>query len=207
MHAMRSLTFALALAACGGSSKQPETAAPPAAPTTTAGLELGEITLFTGADPMFKLHATGATEMAYRSGTLAVKPGETASSNSLPVQWKSGQTFKADGTIEENGAVKAKINADGSITGVGTPDKVEMTVTADKATIPGDKGTLEIALAADGKITISGVPTNIPPDQQPRVAGADTPGKRRTALIIIALVLGETKAPPPPAASSIPAAK
>ncbi len=186
MHLTRiSFALALALAACGGAAKTETPAAPALAPApaaaTTGSLELGEITLFVGSNAMFKLHASGASELG----------GQV---NGAP-QWKAGPTFKADGTIEENGAAKAKINANGSISGINSSDKVDMVVTVDKATMPLEKGNLEIALAADGKVTITGVPQAIPPDQLPRVEGADTPGKRRTALILMALVLATSAEP------------
>ncbi|MFT3698727.1 MAG: hypothetical protein QM831_36610 [Kofleriaceae bacterium] len=178
-----SLAFVLGLVACGGSSKPAPapTPAPVAAPAN--GVELGELTFFIGADATFKLHSTGASE---------INNGKA---------WSAGPTFKADGTIEENGVAKAKINADGSISGIGTADKVDMKIEGDKATIPVDKGTLELTLGADGKITMTGLPVTIPPDKQPRVEGADTPGKRRTALIITVLVVatetGDKPAAPP----------
>lgn len=185
-----SLLLGLSLAACGGSKSEPVAPTPatePAPVAAAAGLELGELTLFQGSVAVFKLHATGATEMA------AKRDGKD--------QWTPGPTFKADGTIEENGVAKAKINADGSVTGIGTPDKIDMKVTADKATIPMGKGTLEISLGADGKFGVTGIPQTIPPDQLPRVEGADTPGKRRTALILIAVTLMTTGAgEPAPAA-------
>lgn len=189
------LVLGLALAACGGSSKSEAPAAPApatAAPAPAGGLELGELTLFQGSVPVFKLHATGATEMAVKDN------GKDA--------WKPGPTFKADGTVEENGVAKAKINADGSVTGIGTTDKIDMKVDADKASIPMDKGTLEISLGADGKFGISGIPQTVPADQLPRVEGADTPGKRRTALILVAITLtmSDTPAPAPAAAVQQP---
>lgn len=180
-----SLVLGLLLVACGGKSTTTPTSPKP--PTTT--FELGELTVFEGKDAMVKIHADGTSELGGHSGKLEVKPGETASSDALPITWKPGPVFKTDGTIEYEGKPVARVNADGTVMDLTANKPVPITITADKITF--DKGSID--LAADGTMTLVGG-EGTKPDKAPRVEGADTPGKRRTVLALVGLLLGgETK--------------
>ena len=184
MTMTKTILLTFALAACGGKSATPTT---PTAPAST--FELGELTVFEGDQAMVKIHADGSSELGGHSGKMELKPGQTASSDSLPVTWKPGPLFKADGTIEYKGKAVAKVNADGTVMNLESNKVEPITITADKVTL--DKGA--IVLAADGTISFEG-PNATKPDKTPHVTGADTPGKRRTVLALVGLLLGgETK--------------
>jgi hypothetical protein len=182
------LAFLLGIAACGGkSTSDSTTTGSGATATTAAAVELGEMTLWDGDDPALKIHADGTTEMGYRSGrTAELKPGETWSSDSLPMQLKPGPKIEADGTIAIEGEPKVRINADGTITNLVTNAAFPIAVTADKLTVTYEGRELGLALAADGKLTVFGNPMATPAKPL-RIEGADTPGKRRTMLSFIAL--------------------
>ncbi|HEY0251722.1 MAG TPA: hypothetical protein VGC41_09355, partial [Kofleriaceae bacterium] len=101
-----------ALAACGHKDAA-TTTTPTAKPDSQ--LELGEITLFDGAQAMVKIHADGSTEVGGHSGSMELKNGQTASTDSLPVTFKPGPTIKTDGTFEWKGKAVARVNADGTV--------------------------------------------------------------------------------------------
>ncbi|HEV7554818.1 MAG TPA: hypothetical protein VGO00_05135 [Kofleriaceae bacterium] len=166
-------------------NKPPTPAAPPPAPFA---LELGEITLFEGPDAMLKVHADGTTELGGRSGRMQITPGQTASSDSLPITWKPGPTLHADGSITAAGAAVAKVNADGSIVELKTNTTLPFTITADKVTFASEGTTLSVELSADGKLSRVGAPAE-PANKQIRVEGADTAGKRRAMLVMVGVML------------------
>lgn len=178
--------------ACGGKPST-ETTTPPAPPASQ--LELGEITVFDGANAMLKIHANGTTEMASHKGTMEIKPGQPASSDSLPIVWDAGPTLHADGTIDAKGAAVARVNGDGSIMELKTNTALPVKVADDKVTITDSKGTsVSAQLGSDGKLTFINAPDreHLP---QIRVEGADTQGKRRTVLAILGVIFapGEVK--------------
>ena len=177
----------LALTACGGKSKPDSTSTGTSTTApATAGVELGEMTLFDGDEAALKIHADGSTEMGYRSGgTSELKPGETWSSDSLPLQLKAGPTIQADGTIAVKNEPKVRINADGTITDLRDNSAFPIAVTADKMTLTHEGKQMGFDLATDGTLTMFGGQN--PPKKPLRVAGADTPGKRRTMLAFLAL--------------------
>lgn len=176
----RTIFLTFVLAACGS---KPATSTTPTQPAST--FELGELTVFDGDQAMLKIHADGSTELGGHSGKLEVKPGQTASTDSLPVVWKAGPVFKTDGTIEYKGKAVAKVNADGTVMNLETNKAEPITITSDKATF--EKGAIE--LSADGKMSFVGG-NGTPPEKTPHVTGADTPGKRRTVLALVGLMLG-----------------
>ncbi len=184
-----SVVLALALAACGGSAKP---SVPPPAPTAPSSVfELGEITLLDGDTAMIKLHADGTTEMGGHKGSMALKPGETASTDSLPVVWSPGPTIKTDGTMIVDGAAVVQVNADGTVTNLKTKEALPLVVTADKVTITNDGKVVSISIGADGALTlVGGTPK---PDIHARVTGADTAGKRRAVLAFVALTFASGK--------------
>jgi len=192
----------VALAACGSSAAPP--AKSPAAAVSTSVLELGEITVFDGAQAMLKLHADGTTEMGVHSGKMEITPGQTASSDSLPVTWKPGPTIKADGTFELKGEAVLKVSADGKVIDVKKSEPLPLTVTGDSVSIVEGAKTFTIGLGDDGKLTFAG--GDAKPDGMPRVEGADTPGKRRTVLVFIGLMLSGEREPQVSPAVSVPAA-
>src|SRR5450432_3388775 len=150
------IAFISVVVACGGKPSH-ETTTPP--PATTSQLELGEITVFDGANAMFKIHANGTTEMGTHKGSMEIKPGQTASTDSLPISWEPGPTLHADGTIDAQGAPVAKLNADGSIMELKTNTALPVKVADDKVTITDSKGTsVSAQLGSDGKLTIINAP-------------------------------------------------
>ena len=176
----------LALTACGGKTKDSSSTGTSTTAPTAAAVELGEMTLFDGDEAAMKIHADGSTEMGFRSGgTAELKPGETWSSDSLPMQLKPGPTIQADGTIAIKNEPKVRINADGTITDLRDNSAFPIAVTADKMTVRHDGKQFGFDLAADGKLATFGGEN--PPKKPLRIEGADTPGKRRTMLAFIAL--------------------
>ena len=206
---MRKLLFAICFAgatACGG--KPATTTTTPTTPTTPttapAGsvLELGEITIFDGAQPMVKIHADGSTELGGHSGSMEIKPGQPASTDSLPVVWKAGPKLGADGSVSAGGEVRGRVTADGKIVDAKTNQPLPMVVSDDKIDITEGGKTVSILLAADGTVSFAGG-DGAQPDKPPHVEGATTPGKRRTALVVMGLLLttGEPESTPPTATS------
>jgi hypothetical protein len=177
----------LAVAACA--NKSPAPVAPPPAPVA---LELGEITLFEGANAMLKIHADGTTELGGHSGRLEITPGKTASTDSLPITWKPGPTLHADGSISAAGAAVAKVNADGSIVELKTGTTLPFSITPDKVTFASEGTSITVELSADGKLSRAGAPAE-PADKQIHVEGADTAGKRRTILVMVGVMLAPGK--------------
>jgi hypothetical protein len=200
-----STVFALsiALAACGGKDGGSTTTTPTTAKADMQ-FELGEMTVLEGTQAMIKIHADGSTEIGSRSGTMELKPGQPASSDSLPVSFKPGPMIKTDGTFEWQGKAVARVNSDGTVTNLENNQPAQVTLTADQVTMP--EGT--IALAADGKLTVAGPHATTPSaDKQMHAEGADTAGKRRTVLALVALMLhGEQKVTVDTTNASVPAA-
>jgi hypothetical protein len=180
MHKGWLLALTITAAACGG-GKKTEPTTPPMTKTDVAAvgvLELGEITLFDGTEVLAKLHADGKTEM-FMGGS--------------PV---SGPTFKADGTIEFKGKAR-RVDADGKLVDPeGKPPEIH--VTADKLTVSWDGKDSGLELAADGTATFFGA--DAIPGKKVRFEGADTPGKRRTALLLGTAMFGRAVAVEPGAA-------
>jgi hypothetical protein len=176
------LVAALAFVGCGGGgSAATDTTTPTAGtadPTTAPAtiLELGEMTLFEDGAAMLKIHADGTTEIGQRSAdqvALALAPGPT---------------LHADGTIAKETEPRARLNADGTLTAIEGHAKIDgVTITADTLTVTsGSAGTLTVTLSADGTISQTG---NMKNSRTMRVEGADTPGKRRAMLTVIALLI------------------
>jgi hypothetical protein len=132
----------------------------------SAVVELGEMTLFEGDQPVFKVHADGKTE----------------------IEGKPGPTIKTDGTIEHEGKALARINADGTIFDIGSNTKLPVTLGPDKFTIEFQGKQMGMSIADNGALTLFGAEEG-GPDKPIRVEGADTPGKRRTILAVVALVM------------------
>lgn len=196
-----SIVTSAALAACASSGPPP---APKSADTpataSDAVLELGEITVFDGAQAALKLHADGTTELGGHSGGAEVKPGQPASSDSLPIVWKPGPVIKTDGTFAMNGEAVLKVSADGKVIDVKKNEPLPLTLATDAIHIVEGGQTYTLGLGDDGKLTFAGGDA---PAVLPRVEGANTPGKRRTVLVFVALMMatGEGKATPPPAST------
>jgi len=192
-----SLAVALSLtafAACGGSS--PATSGPATAhPLGAAGslLELGEITISDGPQAIFKLHADGSTEMAFHKGSMTITPGETASSDSLPVVWEPGPTLHADGTIDGKGKpAVARLTPDGTIVATQTHESLPMTVIGSRLAITAPTGQrMVLDLASDGSVAFPDMPR--PEKLHLHVEGAATPGKIKTALVVLGLVMAPSK--------------
>lgn len=182
MLTMKSIVLPLALAACAAGTAQKTV------PTTpTPVVELGELTLFEGDDAMLKIHTDGSTELGYRSGRMTVEPGKPASSDSLPVHLRPGPMLRADGTIEHGGKALGRITAEGAIINLVNHATLPLTVSADKLTLVGPGKTIAFELAANGTISITGADSFAA--KPLRVAGADTPGKRKAMLALIAVQL------------------
>jgi len=181
--------------ACGSSaSKQDTTPAPAAAPAPA--IELGEMTLFERDAAMLKFHADGSTELGYRSGTLAMGPDGSASTDTLPVSFRPGPTIRPDGTVVFDGEPRVRINADGTVTNIPTGELMPIEVTDMAVSRPGDPRKLE--LQPSGDLVVGA-------NQVGRLEGADTIGKRRVALAFLGMMLMASSPPAPaPASSSAP---
>jgi hypothetical protein len=186
------VSIVLMLVGCGGTPTPPPVAPTPT-PTATAGvLEVGEITVFDGADAVLKIHADGSTEMGGKSmGAVA---------------WKPGPTIKTDGTFVASGDPKIQVTADGKVMNLKNNQPMPVTVTGDTATITEGGKSMTIGLGADGTMTLTGGEKQ--PDKMPHVQGADTAGKRRTVLVFMAMMLtsDDAHAVSTPMSSSTPPA-
>ena len=193
MNKLSSVVVAIALAACGGGNKAPVAATTPAktttaqtaAPTSAPGaIEIGELKFYSGDQVGMQLHANGHLEVAMTKSE-AGKPAQTA--------WQDVGAIAADGTISSpDGKKHGQIKPDGSFVsedGQAGPFHLEgeTLVVADKKLTIDDKGMLQGA----GEASL-------------RIEGATTPGLRRTALVLVALVLaaGPEDAHAAPAPSS-----
>lgn len=184
MTKILSLAAALALAACGGGTAKPATTTattePEAAQAAPAGsFELGELKFYEGDDLGLQLHANGHVEVKL-THSEAGKPAEET--------WTDVGSFAADGTISSaDGAKHGKANPDGTFVG------------AQGQTAPFHlEG--EALVVADTKITIDDkgiVQGGNDGGKQLRIEGATTPGLKRTALVVLAVMLSGEQQPAP----------
>lgn len=175
------MLFTFSLAACGGAKP----AVSPPTPVAASAFELGEITVFDGSQAMMKIHANGTTEFGVHKGTLKIQPGQTASTDSLPVVWEAGPTLRADGSIVVKGEARVQVLGDGTVQDLVHGTKLPIVITAERGSIQRGDRTLAIELAADGKITFVGGDSKV--DFVPHVEGASSPGKRRVVLALMTL--------------------
>jgi hypothetical protein len=177
MNKLSSVVVAIALAACGGGNKPvAPVAAPPAVPVAAAApagsIELGELKFYAGDDLGMQIHANGHFEVRVSKADPG-KPAETS--------WQDVGSIAADGTISSSdGAKHGQVKPDGSFVGPEgqvAPFKLdgEALVVADKKITIDDKGILQGG-------NDMGKPM--------RIEGATTPGLKRTALIVLALLMG-----------------
>ena len=191
---MKKLLFVAALAACGGGTKPapaeptPTTAAAPAAPT--GPWELGELKFYQGDELGMQMHANGHLEVKL----VHAEPGKATVE-----KWQDVGALSADGTITAlDGKKHAEVKPDGSIVsqdGQTAPFHLEgeTLVVGDKKISIDDKGILQGG-------NDMGKPM--------RIEGATTPGLRRTALVVLALIMaspGPQESAPAPG-SGAPAA-
>lgn len=181
--------FAL-LVACGGSKPAPVTSTEPTIPNANmvapadAVLAIADLKFYMGDQMGLHLHGDGRLEAQAMSNGVS--------------GWHDVATFKPDGTITTpDGKVGGQVQADGSLksaTGEVAPFKLdgEALVVADKRVTIDDKG----VFVMDGKM----------PQPALRVEGATDAKTRRTALLIMALVMGAEPHPdgPPPPATKTP---
>lgn len=177
MHKLSSLIVAILIAACGGGNKQPATATTPTTATTAAAtpaagaIELGELKFYAGDELGMQLTAAGHLQVAM-SHAEPGKPAETS--------WQDVGSIAADGTLSSaDGKKHGQIKPDGSF------------VTDDGHTGPFHlEG--ETLVVGDNKITIDdkGLLQGGQPMGKPmRIEGATTPGLKRTALVLLALLM------------------
>ncbi|HSN25902.1 MAG TPA: hypothetical protein VLT45_06435 [Kofleriaceae bacterium] len=195
---MKKLLFVAALAACGGGHKPAPaepTATPAAAPAPTGPWELGELKFYQGDELGMQLHANGHLEVKLVHGEPGKPPEE---------RWQDVGAVSPDGTVTAiDGKKHAEIKPDGSV------------VTQDGGTAPFHlEG--ETLVVADKKITIDdkGILQGGNDMGKPmRIEGATTPGLKRTALVVLALIMSAGEREPattPPTATSpapVPAPK
>jgi hypothetical protein len=163
---MRTLSIAFVLlTACGGGTRKPETPTTPTKVETAASLdlELGEMKLVdTNKSQALLIHADGSIEIDGKVPGKVTKDGKV---------------------VNEKGEVGFTLNKDGTITG---PDGTALgiTLSSDGVITNGDK---KISLDATGAL-LGGNPDA----PQMKVEGADTPGKKRTAMFVLIAVLTPT---------------
>jgi hypothetical protein len=186
------LTLAFVLAACGGGHKPAPaepTPTPAAAPMPTGPWELGELKFYQGDEMGMQLHANGHLEVKLVHGEPGKPPVE---------RWQDVGALTPDGTVTAiDGKKHAEIKPDGSV------------VTQDGATAPFHlEG--ETLVVADKKITIDdkGILQGGNDMGKPmRIEGATTPGLKRTALVVLALIMAspqDAHEPAPTATSPAP---
>jgi hypothetical protein len=200
---LKTLTLVALLAACGG--KGSSTATISSTATASSTFELGEITVFEGKDPMLKIHADGTTELGYRHGTLSLQPGRPASSDALPVSWQPGPKVKTDGTLESAGQGPVRLGADGTVTAEkdGTTQVLALKVNGDRVVVDARSGSVTLSLGADGIVKLP-ADVKVPAGEESRVAGADTPGKRRLVLTFMGMLLLPGEVVQSPTATAAP---
>ena len=168
MTKLMALAMVAALAACGGSKSAPPPADPATAKPATGGtIELAELVFMDGNDAGLKLHADGRLE-------IQVKHSEGG--KPAVAEWKDVATIGADGSVTHDGKV-GHINADGTFT---MPDGTTAPYKFD-----GDA-----LVVADKKLTLDEQGNLVGGNEgfKMHVEGAKTPGLRRTALVIFAML-------------------
>ena len=184
MHKLLSMVAVIGLAACGGGNKPAATATTPAPETTTApasGIELAELKFYEGDDLGMQLHA---------DGHLQVKVSHSEQGKPAEEKWMDVGVIDADGSVSDaEGKKHGTIGADGSFKspeGQTAPFHVEgeTLVVGDKKITIDDKGILQGG-------NDMGKPM--------RIEGATTPGLKRTALVLLAILMAspEPQATPP----------
>lgn len=176
MNKLSSVIVAILIAACGGGTKTAATtpAAPVAAPAA-GGIELGELKFYAGDDLGMQLHANGHLEVRMAHAE-AGKPAE--------MTWQDVGAITADGSISSSDGKKhGQIKSDGSfVSDDGKPGPFhlegETLVVADKKITIDDKGIMQGGNAM-------GKPM--------RIEGATTPGLRRTALVLLAILMSTSE--------------
>jgi hypothetical protein len=176
MHKLLSMVAVIGLAACGGGNKPAATSTTTPAPETTTaqagGIELGELKFYEGDDLGMQLHANGHLEVKV-SHSEEGKPAEE--------KWMDVGVIGADGSVSDSeGNKHGTIDADGSFK---SPDgqtapfhlEGETLVVGDKKITIDDKGILQGGNDSAGKPM--------------RIEGATTPGRKRTALVLLALLM------------------
>lgn len=162
---------------------------PPAPPPFE--LALGELTIYDGAEPGFKLHADGTTELGSKvtktTGTGKKKKTTTTT------EWKPGPVFKADGTVELEGKPMGKIGWDG-VTDLGNGQVVlAYKVDGDALVVKGPTGEdVRLELVPEGIKIVGG-----PMDGRVDKIEATDDKVRRTALFILAVTAASSPSPAP----------
>jgi hypothetical protein len=190
MHKLLSMVAVIGLAACGGGNKPAATATTPAPETATApasGIELAELKFYEGDDLGMQLHA---------DGHLQVKVSHSEQGKPAEEKWMDVGVIGADGSVSDaEGKKHGTIGADGSFKspeGQTAPFHVEgeTLVVGDKKITIDDKGILQGG-------NDMGKPM--------RIEGATTPGLKRTALVLLAILMASpepetpsTEVPPAP---------
>ena len=192
MHLTVPFAAALALIACGGKTESTSTPPKPVASVSPI-FELGEMTLVEATQGVFKIHADGTTEMADRSGTVERKPGQSASSDRLPVTWKPGPTLHTDGTFLVHGEAVVRVKPDGSVVNLKTGDAEPLVVIDDTLTVTDHGERHVVKLATDGALTLVGGQGRAA--EVLHVDGAETAGKRRAVLAMVGLALMVRRTP------------
>ena len=170
---MTKLAIALVLlaSACGGKSRKPEqtTTTATVAASADVQLELAEMKLIdVKSQKAVLLHANGEIEIEN-----GVKPVKVTKDGKMVNQaGEVGFTLKPDGTI---------LGPDGKA--------LEITLSADAVIKSGDKS---ISIDATGALIGSN-----PEAGEMKIEGADTPGKKRTALFVLIALTATTGAAEP----------
>lgn len=172
---MRSLALVLStialFTACGGTAKTSGVAQPTA---SASPLEVGEITVLDGEQPVLKIHADGTTELG---GTR----------NGSPV-WSPGPTIRPDGTLAANGKPGVRV-ADGKVVAIKNNQPLPITFADDTVTVTDGGKSIAMSIGSDNSVSFTGAGAD-DAAKRPHVQGADTPGKRRAVLVLMALMLG-----------------
>jgi hypothetical protein len=174
MRKLLSMVAVIGLAACGGGQTPAETTATPAPETTTApagGIELAELKFYEGDDLGMQLHANGHLEIKMTHSTEGKLPEE---------KWMEVGVLAADGTVSDAAGKKhGMLYPDGSFK---SPDGQTAPFHLEGETL----------VVGDKKLTIDeqGILQGGNDMGKPmRIEGATTPGLRRTALVLLAMLM------------------
>jgi hypothetical protein len=122
--------------------------------------------------------------------------------------------IRANGEIEYEGAVGAKVTKEGTI--VNDKGEVGFTLLADGSIKGPDGKVIDVTLSPEGVVKVGDKMISIdvdgslkganPEAPKMKIEGATTPGLKRTAMFVLVALTTPDETPPPPPATSVPPA-
>jgi hypothetical protein len=184
---LHSIAFVL-VAACGGGSKPAPKTPDTTAPATSASgsmLTLAELKFYDKQGMRMQIHADGKIEME-------------AKQEGQPAAWTQVGTIGTDGSVTSKDGKAGQLQADGTFK---TAEGQDAGFKLDGDTL--EMGGKKVTLDAKGDLLVDGAPL---PDKDLRIEGATDEKSRRTALLVVGLLMGSPggESSPPPTAAPAP---